>query len=148
MRTIIAFFALALLAACQPQDPITFTDPSYRPPLGDSGIGVGFVVVRSAKDDRIVGVSSPQADAVEIHATVNEGGRSRMKRQETVDLPAGQDVAFAEGGMHLMVINPRPIAPVPDNKAAQATFPVEFKLESGSTKVIAFRVGTGASARN
>lgn len=141
MKRLLASLAL-LLAACSPGDGLTATDATYRPPLGASGIGVGYVTLTSDAADRIIGVSSPQAEKIEIHATVTEGSSSSMQRLDSVALEPGKPAVFAPGGMHLMVIAPQPI------KAGDATFPVEFALESGKRKTIAFRVGTGGARGN
>ena len=129
-------------AACAPPAGLAVKDAQYRPPLGVSDIGVAYVELTSASDDAVVGVSSPQAKAVEIHATVTEGARTSMKRVDSLPLPAGKPVAFASGGLHLMVISPQPI------KAGDATFPIEFQLQSGATKIVPFRIGTGSEHRN
>lgn len=138
-----AFFALTFLtAACAPADGIAATHAVYRPPLGASAIGVGFVTLRSATQDRIVGVSSARAKAVEIHATVTEGANSSMHRVDSVELPAGKDVVFGPGGMHLMVFEPDPAG------SKDATFPIQFELESGGTKIVAFRGETAKTHGN
>ena len=61
-----------------------------------------------------------------------------MRKVDSVDLPAGQMVAFEPGGLHLMVISPQPGAP-------GATFPIQITLESGRTETISFRDASNAS---
>lgn len=96
-----------------------------------SGIGVAYFSVKSDQADRIIRISSPQADRVEIHTSVTIGAQVSMKRLDSVDLPAGQAVTFGPRGMHLMVFAPKPAAP-------DATFPIQIELQSGRSETFAF----------
>ena len=108
------------------------------PPLGSTGIGVGYFTIRSDKADRIVGISSPEADSIEIHASVTEGGNVSMQQLDGVDLPAGKTVKFESSGMHLMVFSPRV-------SGDALTFPITIELQSGATPTTRFRVITGSA---
>lgn len=142
MKAAIAALFLGLsLAACGPSDGVAVSRAEFRPPLGSSGIGAAYFTIQSAKPDRIVAVSSSEADAIEIHASVTEGDNVRMERLTAVELPAGKSVSFQPGGMHLMVFSPRQIA-------AETTFPITIELESGLKKTVAFeRFKPGAEHR-
>lgn len=129
MKQLIAAIAL-VLAACG-QGALKIDGAEYRAPLGVSGIGVAYFSVTSPSDDAIVGISSPQADRIEMHASVTEGTQSSMKRQERVELPAGQMVTFAPKGLHLMVFAPKPLQ-------RGATFPIQIDLQSGRSETILF----------
>jgi len=132
LKRLIAAIALGLSACGQGVAPLTIADAQYRPPLGASGIGVAYFSVMSPVPDRIVGLSSPQADRVEAHASVVDGTQVSMKRLDTVDLPAGKPVVFGPNGMHLMVYSPKALA-------AGATFPIQIELQSGRSETILFR---------
>jgi copper(I)-binding protein len=54
--------------------------------------------------DAIVAASSPVAETVEPHRTVNEGGVMRMLPARDLALPAGNLVEFKPGGLHIMLI--------------------------------------------
>lgn len=139
---VVAVLALLAGGACEPRsDGLVVRDAIYRAPLGTSEVGVAYVTLKSVAGDRIVAVSSDMAGAVEMHATVTADGRSRMQRVETVELPAGREVAFSSGGLHLMVMAPKPVAG--DAGDASATFPIQFQLESGRTQIVRFLAGTG-----
>jgi periplasmic copper chaperone A len=134
IRTLAAIVLACGLAACgQSGSDVVIEDALFRPPLGTTGIGVGYFTIRSDKDDRIIGVSSPVADSVEIHASVTKGGNVSMQKLEVVDLPAGKTVTFEAGGMHLMVFSPRA-------DAQELTFPITIELQSGATPTMLFRV--------
>ena len=104
-----------LLAACSGQPAsLTVAGATYRAPLVDGAPGVAYFSITSAADDRIVGISSPDAQAIEIHASSSEGGISRMEKRDTIELPAGKTVTFGE-------IQNRKAGPVRDEAKAIET---------------------------
>ena len=129
MKPLLAALALVLVGCGQ--GGLRIEDAQYRAPLGVSGIGVAYFSLISPSDDAIVGVSSPQADRIEMHASTNEGAQMTMKRQEKVALPANQTVTFGPGGLHLMIFAPKPL---PEG----ATFPIQIDLESGRSETFQF----------
>lgn len=68
--------------------------------------GAVFMEVNNGTDadHALAGAESPAAEAVELHGHRMEGGMMRMRREQRIDLPAGETVAFAPGGLHLMLI--------------------------------------------
>ncbi|MDP3740174.1 MAG: copper chaperone PCu(A)C [Hyphomonadaceae bacterium] len=137
MKRAIAAIVLALgLGACGQGAGVHIENAEFRPPLGASGIGVAYFAIRSDKADRIVAISSPEADRIEIHASVTQGGNVSMKHLAGVDLPAGETVRFAPGGMHLMVFSPRHIG-------ANTAFPITIELQSGAKQSAPFREISG-----
>jgi copper(I)-binding protein len=132
VRGWLAGLAALLLAACGGGDAIVIDAATYRAPLVAGAPGVAYFTVTSASADRIVGVSSPEAAAVEMHATGGADGMAAMHMVDTVELPAGEAVVFGPGGLHLMVIDPKTLP-------AGATFPIQITLESGRVETISFR---------
>ena len=126
---------ILVLAACSPAaDRITELTASravIAAPRGASGVAAAYVTLVSPTDDRITGVSSPDARAVEMHSMTMEGTMMQMRKLDGVDLPAGKPVRFEQGGLHIMVFDPQTLAP-------GATFPIIFQLKSGITKTVAF----------
>jgi copper(I)-binding protein len=137
MRTFLAMALTSLAVACSgEQTPgLAVDNPEYRPPLVDGGTGVAYFSITSTVADRITGVSSPQAQAVEIHESTSAGGMAGMERRDVVELPAGKTVTFGPGGLHLMVIQPQQLAPV-------ATFPIQITLGSGRVETVSFARAT------
>jgi periplasmic copper chaperone A len=137
VKQLIGLFAL-LLAACGGQATgLKVDDAHYRAPLVDGAPGVAYFSITSAANDRIVGISSPDAQSVEIHGSSTEGGMARMQKLDQVELPAGKTVTFGPGGLHVMVFTPVP-------RQANATFPIQITLESGRTETISFTDETAA----
>jgi copper(I)-binding protein len=59
---------------------------------------------RSGQADRLVGVSSPVATA-ELHQSVaREDGVMGMEPVSQVEIPAGGDIEFEPGGLHVMIM--------------------------------------------
>ena len=131
MKRLIAAIALSLAACGQGPAPLMVDNAQYRPPLGASGIGVAYFSVTSAHADWIVGVSSPLADRIEMHASVRNGDQVSMQQLETIELPAGKPVVFGPNGMHLMIFAPKALE-------AGATFPIQIELQSGRGETFAF----------
>ncbi len=106
-----------LVAACgQPAAPtpqpdaveaaaIELHDAWGTPTPGGRDISAGYVEIINGTDaeDRLVSVSSPRAERVEVHEMSMEGGVMRMRAVEGgLAIPAGETVALAPGGLHLM----------------------------------------------
>ncbi|RMH87887.1 copper chaperone PCu(A)C [Lysobacter pythonis] len=75
-----------------------------------ANVAGGFMTLRneSASDDRLVQVSSPLSDEVQIHETSMSDGMMRMRQlPEGIALPAGQVVELKPGGLHLMFMSPK-----------------------------------------
>ncbi|MGH1559931.1 copper chaperone PCu(A)C [Caulobacter segnis] len=69
--------------------------------------GVGFFTLVNAGKAPVTlkAVESPAAGKVEIHQSAMNGEVMTMRRQDTVTIPAGGQVAFAPGGYHLMLLS-------------------------------------------
>lgn len=131
MKRLIGLFVLGL-AACGQGAELKITDAHYRAPLVAGAPGVAYFSITSPTTDRIVAISSPEAKAVEMHDSVMSGdGMASMQKRDSVELPAGKTVTFGPGGLHIMVMEPRP-------RQANATFPIQITLESGRTETISF----------
>lgn len=52
----------------------------------------------------VTGGSTALASRVELHDTVEVDGMLRMQQQASVEVPAGGSIAFAPGGLHLMLL--------------------------------------------
>lgn len=65
-----------------------------------------YVSVRNSGSEPLVitGGSAALAARVELHDTVEVDGMLRMRQQESVTVPAGEALAFAPGGLHLMLL--------------------------------------------
>jgi copper(I)-binding protein len=58
----------------------------------------------TGEDDQLLSASSDIAQAVEIHKSSMHEGVMKMEKQDFVPVPAGEQVIFEPGGLHIMLI--------------------------------------------
>jgi len=56
--------------------------------------------------DRLLSAETPAAARVELHEHIHQGDLMKMQKVAEVAIPAGEDVKFAPGGLHLMLFSP------------------------------------------
>lgn len=86
---------------------LTMSDAWARPAFkGDNG-AVYFVIENGTNtDDLLLGASADTAKFAEAHMTMaNNQGVVTMQMQEAVQIPAGEDITFKPGGLHIMLVN-------------------------------------------
>lgn len=126
------FVLLALLlanttaTAAEPAARNISITQAYSYPTAAPGIpGVGFLTLTNTgkKADRLLAVSSPVADSVEIHQSRVENGVMQMRAlTQGVELPAGQSVALSPGALHLMLFELSTPLAVGDQVPLRLTF--------------------------
>ena len=90
-----------------PSNAVTLTNVRARPVPTAGGTGGVFLTIHNTtgQDDTLVAGSSPIAQAVEIHETVDDNGVMRMNQLvDGLPVPAGSTVVLQPGGYHVMVI--------------------------------------------
>lgn len=85
--------------------PLRISAPWTRA-MRAGGTGAGFMTIRNtgSAPDRLVAARSPAAGVMELHTHIRDGDVMRMRAVTAIDLPAGQEVRLAPGGLHLMLI--------------------------------------------
>lgn len=82
---------------------LTIGHPKSRPTAATAMAGAGYMTIANtgAAPDRLV---AAEADfpRVELHDIVMDGDVAKMQQMMGVELPAGETVTFAPGGMHVM----------------------------------------------
>ncbi len=113
-RTTLAAVTALLLAASPAAahsveiGPLSLTDLWTRATPPKAPTAGGFLTIENsgAEADRLTGVASPIADRVEIHEMTTKDGTMIMRQAEAgVEIPAGETVALAPGGFHIMFID-------------------------------------------
>lgn len=116
-----------LIAACVPASGgIVIKDPFTRAsPTGAETGGAFVTIVNSGTTaDRLVSASSPAAQTVELHETVDDNGVMKMEpRPEGWEIPAGGTLELKPGGKHIMLIGLT--APLEAGKKIQMTLNFE-----------------------
>jgi len=106
------FCSMALSAALFAAMPafaadITVENAYARSAVPTSKTGAAFMqIVNHGGDDRLIGVSSPAAEIVQLHAHIETGdGVMQMMHVEGgFDLPADGTLSLARGGKHVMMM--------------------------------------------
>lgn len=70
--------------------------------------GGGYMSISNAGDtpDRLLAVTSPEVSDIGLHVTETDAnGVARMTHLEAIEIPAGETVTLAPGGLHVMFMN-------------------------------------------
>jgi copper(I)-binding protein len=112
-------------------------NPWARATAPGAKIAAGYMTIRndSASPDRLIGVTSPAAEKVEMHVTVKDGDVFRMREVKGYDIPAKGSFELKPGGAHLMFVNPK--APFKEGDKVPAT----LKFERSGEMKAEFHVG-------
>lgn len=74
------------------------------PPFPGRDVAAGFFqITNHGANDRLISVSSPVSQNVEIHNHIEENGVMKMRKIDGVDLPKGGTVSFEPGSFHIMM---------------------------------------------
>jgi copper(I)-binding protein len=88
---------------------ITVSGAFTRATLPDAPVGAGYLTIENAgvSADRLVSATSEVTPIVELHTMSTVDGVMKMEHlPEGIDLPAGETVSLAPGGLHIMFIGP------------------------------------------
>lgn len=137
------FAATPLLAAAHEfkVGDIRVLHPMAAPSLRGvpNGVGYASLVNGGPTGDRLLRLSSPVAQRVEVHSMQSQDGVMRMRAVDPLDVPAGQTVRMAAGGLHLMFVGLKgPLAP-------GDKFPVTLGFEKAGDVTIEMHVDKPAS---
>jgi len=104
---------LPSLVACDPAtSEITVAD-AFVPVPATAESAAAYLTIRNSGDldDELVGVSTPSAPMAHLHeSTVDAEGRSKMVAVGALKIPANSTVALRPAGLHLMLMQPAPLA--------------------------------------
>lgn len=113
----ITFFAataaLLSLAACDkapaPAPGVAVTEAWARLPAVQGRPGAAyFTIENNGPAARLVGVTSPDAQRIELHDSREEGGIMRMEPLHDLAIPANGSLSFEPGGKHAMLFDIAP----------------------------------------
>lgn len=99
------------------------------PPGAPTSAAFLSLVNRGDSDVVIDGASSDAAERVEIHAHVHEDGMMKMRRVDSVRVPAGGRFIFEPGAYHLMLLGLR--------NTLKPGESINIVLTSGNNEVVA-----------
>lgn len=110
MKRYLFFILLAVvnLSACTPASgTLTISNVWARPAAaGDNGAIYLVIENGTGTDDVLLGASTDIAEVAETHMSMqSDEGVMSMQMQEEVQIPAGEDIPFRPGGLHIMLVN-------------------------------------------
>ena len=135
----IALLAAASSVQAQPSPTVQVEQPWARPTAPRQSVGAAYMRLRSPGGDRLLGASSPAAARVEVHETRVEGDVMRMRERGPLDLPAGEVVTLAPGGLHVMLIG------LAEPFTAGQRVPLLLRFERGGEQRVEVVVGDRAA---
>ena len=120
-----------LLAACSNPPPLYVDQAWVRISPNPESPSAGYFTVHGGPEPvQLRDVITDRALRVELHESLNEGGRMTMKQIDAVDVPAKTQVAFAPGGKHLMLFGVNPAA------VEQGKIPLTFLFSNGDRIIV------------
>lgn len=127
-------FAVASLGAALPAwaAGLTVTNAWSRSTPPGVTVGVAYFTLKNdtGKSDRLLKISTPIAEKVQVHRTEILDGIARMREVAVLHVEAGQELKFEPNGMHLMLMGLK--KPLVEGQ----TFELNFVFEvSGARKV-------------
>ena len=98
-------FALLSPLACAADEAISISKAWAAASPAAAPTGAAYMTITNQGDaDRLLSAAAEVSKKVELHATKMENNVMKMARQDAVEIPAGGEVAFAPGGLHVMFI--------------------------------------------
>lgn len=84
---------------------LSFQDPYVKAPFPGQSVTTGYMSIENASTTsrQLQTLSADWANAIEIHTHVHENGVMKMRRQDTLAVPAEGAVTLKPGGLHLMI---------------------------------------------
>jgi hypothetical protein len=111
LRSVVLFLVLTVLSSVTSAEnfqagSIHIRNPfsSALPPISKNGAIYLTLVNQGHHSDQLVGAATPIAERVEIHTHRMEDGMMKMRKVDEVELPPDEEVVFAPGGNHIMLI--------------------------------------------
>jgi copper(I)-binding protein len=97
--------------------------------------GGGFLkLTNQGEADRLVSASADVSRGVELHVMKMEGDVMRMRQVDAIDVPAGQTVELAPGGLHIMFTGLK--APLKEG----TSFPMTLRFEKAGEVTVEVKV--------
>jgi copper(I)-binding protein len=123
------------LGACASNQPLAITDVWARPGIVGGNSAVYLTINNPGRADALLSAQSDVAAQVELHMTkMEQSGAMVMHHQDSIAIPAGGQVKFESGGLHVMLTNLRH-----DLKAGDA-FSVTLKFQSAGERTVQVQV--------
>lgn len=131
MRQIALLMMVSSLIACRPsvEDGIEIRDAwaSATPP--GATVGAAYMDIIAHEPDTLLSVTTPVAEVVTIHTSLEEDGIVKMRPLHEIDLAAQERFRFEPGAAHLMLIG------LHGPLIAGSHFPLTLQFRRAGTRV-------------
>lgn len=153
LSKVLAAFLAALFLSVSPSDSfahdytvgsITVMHPWARATPGPAKAGAGYLGLKNngTTTDRLVKAESNLSKRTELHTHIMEGGIMKMTHvEEGIEVPAGKEVMFEPGGLHVMFMGLK--APFKEGEMLPVTLYFE---KAGKVEVELTVKGVGAKS--
>jgi copper(I)-binding protein len=95
----------AVSAAAVQAQPVTVKNAWIRVPAPGQKVAGAYMELLSRNRTTLTSVASVVAGRGELHSSALEDGVMKMRPVARIELPAGQPVTLAPGGLHVMLID-------------------------------------------
>ena len=121
---------------------VEVSDAWARATTSSARVGGAFMTLKAVGGaDRVMSVSSPVAEKIELHETINDGGVMKMREVLQLALSPGQPIVLKPGSYHIMLIGlKRPL-----NRGESFPLTVTFEKAPPVTATVTVQAA-GASA--
>jgi hypothetical protein len=130
LRAALLVVAMLVGRASSAADGIAIDNATARPTFVSNGVSAAYFVIRnsSSAPDRLLAAKSPLANITEVHTIIREGEVMKMRAAGPVEIKAGETLAFAPGGLHVMLVG------VKDKLEVGARVPITLVFEKAGER--------------
>ena len=96
---------LGVLLVAPAAAAVEISDAWARATVPGQSVGAAYLTITSPRRLRLVAVKTAFAARVEIHSSHMEDGVMKMRRLDSLDIPARKPVVLAPMGTHLMLMD-------------------------------------------
>jgi len=129
----IALVAITISARAQ---NVEISDAWARPTVPGQTASGAYMSIRSEKEAKIVGATTPVAAVAQVHRMVMRGTMMSMQAVPVLELPPGKTVTLRPNGLHVMLFDLKKPLSVGEH------FPLTFRIAVGAHRVIEQTVET------
>jgi copper(I)-binding protein len=107
---LISLAGMLIVSCGSSEQVISVEDAWVRQIQPSQSVTAGYMKIdnKGAAEDRLLSVTSPAFDAVELHEmAIDRDSVMRMRKSGPLTISPGQSLTLKRGGFHLMLIGPR-----------------------------------------
>jgi copper(I)-binding protein len=132
VRSLLLTAGLSLVPLTALAEPLLVEEAQVRAVPPGSQASAAFMTLRNPgeQDVTLVDAGSPAAEVMELHNHEDVDGVMQMRKISEIVVPAGESVALAPGGLHMMLIGLT--APLEEGEPVE----IELRFDTGESQQI------------